>query len=214
MVEYYCKTCDIKTDLSTCPILDSFTTTYTNTICVVSSRPVSAFSYLNCFSILDLCPFDKEQALELIRKLDFRPDDRSIKEKFLEELDNRLYETHNDFARNPLLLTIMLMTYEQYAEVPSKMHIFYQEAYATLSQKHDASKGAYKRALRTGLTADRFADYFAEFCAKTYLKEKFELNKTEIEEVYNGLKVKERDNTTATADDFIFDLVSNLCLMY
>ena len=140
---------------------------------------------------MDLCAFDKKQALELVEKLNFRPDDPSIKEKFYEELNSRLYETHNDFARNPLLLTIMLMTYEQYAEVPSKMHIFYQEAYATLSQKHDASKGAYKRALRTGLTADRFADYFAEFCAKTYLQEKFELTRSEIDDVYNGLRVKQ-----------------------
>ena len=194
--------------------LDTFTATYKNCICVVSSRPFSSYAYLNKFSIMDLCAFDKKQALELVEKLNFRPDDPSIKEKFYEELNSRLYETHNDFARNPLLLTIMLMTYEQYAEVPSKMHIFYQEAYATLSQKHDASKGAYKRALRTGLTADRFADYFAEFCAKTYLQEKFELTRSEIDDVYNGLRVKQKDGMTATADDFIFDLVSNMCLMY
>lgn len=45
----------------------------------------------------------------------------------------------------------MLLTFEQYAEVPSKMHIFYREAFAALSVKHDASKGAYKRVLKTGL---------------------------------------------------------------
>lgn len=56
--------------------------------------------------------------------------------------------------------------------------IFLWEAYIALSQKHDASKGAYKRVLKTGLTADKFADYFAEFCARSYRDEKFEF--TEI----------------------------------
>lgn len=194
--------------------LDAFTDAFSNNVFVLSSRPFNAFIYLNRFSVLQLRPFSRDQALELIDKLDFRPDEPKIKEKFRRELQERLYDSHNDFAQNPLLLTIMLMTYEQYAEVPSKMHIFYQEAYATLSQKHDASKGAYKRALRTGLTADRFAEYFAEFCAKTYINEKFELTREELENYYNGLKTKEKDNLPASASDFIYDLTSNMCLMY
>ncbi len=194
--------------------LDAFTDAFSNNVFVLSSRPFNAFIYLNRFSVLQLRPFSRDQAIALIDKLDFRPDEPQIKEKFRRELQERLYDTHNDFAQNPLLLTIMLMTYEQYAEVPSKMHIFYQEAYATLSQKHDASKGAYKRALRTGLTADRFADYFAEFCAKTYINEKFELTREELENYYNGLKAKEKDALTASASDFIYDLTSNMCLMY
>lgn len=194
--------------------IDAFIDRYSKNVFVLSSRPFNSFVYLTRFTVLRLCPFNKRQALQLIEKLDFRPDEPQIKKRFMDELDARLFETHNDFATNPLLLTIMLMTYEQYAEVPSKMHIFYQEAYVTLSQKHDASKGAYKRPLRTGLTADRFADYFAEFCAKTYLQEKFELTETEIEDYYMKLKVREKDGNTSTASDFIEDLTSNLCLMY
>ena len=97
------------------------------------------------------------QALNLIDKLDFRSDEPSIKANFRKEVATHLYRTHHAFIENPLLLTIMLMTFEQFAEVPQKMHIFYREAYIALSQKHDASKGAYKRTLSTNLTADRFA---------------------------------------------------------
>ena len=119
----------------------------------------------------------------LIDKLDFRPDEPTIKKRFREELEFSLYYTHMEFTQNPLLLTIMLMTYEQFAEIPSKMHIFYREAYVALSQKHDASKGAYKRVLKTGLTADRFAEYFAEFCARSYRDERFEFTEVQFENI-------------------------------
>lgn len=108
----------------------------------------------------------------------------------------------------------MLMTFEQFAEVPSKMHIFYREAYLALSQKHDANKGAYKRTLKMNITADRFADYFAEFCARTYRDEKFELSEHEFEEYFKKLNEARKDDLSAEYTDFIYDLVNNLCLMY
>ena len=93
--------------------------------------------------------------------------------KFKEQLENSLWYSHYEFAANPLLLTIMLMTFANYADVPAQMHIFYREAYETLAQRHDASKGAYKREFRTKLTSSRFSDYLSEFCGRTYVEEKY-----------------------------------------
>lgn len=194
--------------------LDVFTDKYKDNMFVISSRPVGSFVSLNRFTILELQPFTKDQALELIDKLDFRSDEPSIKAKFRKELDTRLFITHREFTENPLLLTIMLMTYEQFAEVPSKMHIFYREAYVALSQKHDASKGGFRRDLKTGLTADQFADYFAEFCARTYRDEKFELREVEFEKYFNALHEKKKGPPSISASDFRDDLVENMCLMF
>ena len=194
--------------------LDFFADKYTDNMFVISSRPAGTFISLHRFTVLDLCPFTKEQALSLIEKLDFRPDEPAIKANFRNELDNTLFRTHMEFTENPLLLTIRLMTYEQFAEVPSKMHIFYREAYITLSQKHDASKGAYKRVLKTGLTADRFADFFAEFCARSYRDEKFEFTDILFDQYFNSLHERMKEPHRVTASDFRDDLVENMCLMF
>lgn len=194
--------------------LDSFADKYAKNMFVISSRPFGSFLSYSRFTVLTLSPFNREQALELIDKLDFRPDEPTIKANFRKELESKLYYTHREFIENPLLLTIMLMTFEQFAEVPSKMHIFYHEAYVALSQKHDASKGAYKRTLSTGLTADRFSDYFAEFCARTYRDEKFELTDIEFEKYYSLLNERRKDDCLADTSDFIYDLTANMCLMY
>lgn len=194
--------------------LDLFTDRYPKNMFVISSRPTGSFVSFNRFSVLHLNPFTREQALTLIDRLDFRPDEPDIKAKFRTELETKLYMSHHEFTQNPLLLTIMLMTYEQFAEVPSKMHVFYREAYIALSQKHDASKGAYKRALKTGITADRFSDYFAEFCARTYRDEKYEFTELEFEKYYKLMKEPTKDSNFASASDFIHDLTANMCLMY
>lgn len=194
--------------------LDIFADKYTDNMFVISSRPTGSFVSLNRFTVLDLCPFTKEQALALIDKLDFRPDEPIIKENFRRELETSLFISHREFTQNPLLLTIMLMTYEQFAELPSKMHIFYREAYVALSQKHDASKGAYKRVLKTGLTADQFADYFAEFCARSYRDEKFEFTDVLFDKYFNSLHERIKNPSGVTASDFRDDLVENMCLMF
>lgn len=197
--------------------LEKFTDKYPENYFVLSSRPHQDFVSYSRFTVLRLRPFSKEQAMQLIEKLEFRIDEPIIKKKFYHELENRLYRTHREFTENPLLLTIMLMTFEQFAEIPSKMHIFYREAFLALSQKHDASKGAYKRVLRTGLSTDRFADYFAELCSRSYHDEKFELNETEFAKYYEELKEREKEqeqNKITTVEDFLYDLCTNMCLMY
>ena len=187
---------------------------YTDNLFVVSSRPGNRFVSFNRFSVYHLSPFTMRQALELIDRLEFRPDEPSIKEKFREELVATRFTSHREFAENPLLLTIMLMTYEQFAELPSKMHIFYREAYLTLSQKHDASKGAYKRPLRCKVNAERFADYFAEFCARTYRDERFEFTEDQFERYFRSMHGPKADGLEITAADFAADLTDNLCMMY
>ena len=195
--------------------LESFADKYSNNTFILSTRPYSDTIHLSRFTTLRLLPFSKEKSLELIDKLEFRPDEPDIKSKFKNQLNETLYITHREFASNPLLLTIMLMTFEQYAEVPQKMHIFYREAFNTLAQKHDASKGAYKRILKTGLSTDRFADYLAEFCARTYYEEKFEFTETEFKKYFEELEEKNRyEDEKVNASAFLQDLRENMCLLY
>ncbi len=195
--------------------LEELTDKYSNNMFILSSRPFQAFVSYERFSLLRLMPFDRRQAMQLINRLEFRPDEPAIKEKFQAALEKTLFRTHRSFTENPLLLTIMLLTFEQYAEVPSKMHIFYREAFEVLAKRHDASKGAYKRALKTGLSVDTLSDYFAELCFRSYKDEKFELTAEEFTGYFNALNARATVNDKkTTASDFLEDLCSNLCLLY
>ena len=44
---------------------------------------------------------------------------------------------------------MMLMTFDEFAEIPSKMHIFYDQAFSVLYNKHDAMKTSFRRKFYT-----------------------------------------------------------------
>lgn len=194
--------------------LEEFTDRFPDNQYVVSSRPHRTFSAYSRFTILKIRPFTRPQALALVDKLECNADDCAIKEEFRGQLESRLYDTHRQFAENPLLLTIMYMTYELFRNVPSKMHLFYRDAYNALSQNHDALKGL-KRPSLTGLTADDFAEWLAEFCARTYYDEKYEFSEPEFAEYFNSLSMHEKHiGSPIEVKAFRDDLCGNLCLMY
>lgn len=207
--------------------LEKITDKFPENIFIISSRPYKQFISLSKFYELHLQPFSKVQSLELIQKLDFRPDEPDIKRQFSLLLDTTLYKTHRSFVENPLLLTIMLMTFEQFAEIPDKMHIFYHDAYVALAQKHDATKGAFKRTFHTGLTAEEFENCLTAFCGITYIDEKIDFTEEELRDYYSQIddsllqpsREFVRTNETRnlykpSAENFIYDMTVNLCLMY
>ena len=195
--------------------LEIFTDRFPNATIIISSRPSRNFVSYSKYVIVEVLPFSKAQALALIDKLDFRSDEPEIKQSFREQLDKHFFKMYSDFASSPLLLTIMLMTFEQYAEIPAKMHLFYREAFYTLAQRHDASKGAYRRELKTGLTADQFSDYFAEFCARTFYAEKIDFTWYEFEHYFQSMNIVKRyPKEKVTARNFLDDLTDCLCLIY
>jgi len=91
------------------------------------------------------------------------------------------------------------------------MHVFYRKAFLTLSETHDADKGGYRRAYKSGLSSDVVADYFAEFCFHTYKDGKFEFTEQEFIRYYNVMQINDK---TANVHDFIHDICVNLCLMF
>lgn len=192
--------------------LINFIKKYPDNIIIISSRPNNSFIQMGHFQVIELLPFEKEQALELIDKLDFH--DKIAKEKFKKDLDKKLFQSHRQFASNPLLLTIMLMTYSSYGEVPAKRHIFYAKAYETMSRLHDASKGAYTRPMNTNLSPELFAEYFSEFCARTYKAGIFEFNVATFSIFMDATIKRIGKKIEATSRDFLSDLIDNLCIMY
>lgn len=197
--------------------LEAFIRSYPGNVVVISSRPVYAFVSYTRFSLFDIQPLTKAQALELIKKLKFWDEDN--KQSFLKALDEHLFSSHYEFASNPLLLTIMLMTYSEFGEVPAKMHVFYAKAYETMARLHDATKGSFKRPLHTGLTPEEFAKYYAEFCARTYMDEIFEFDNRTFQAYMNKVikhqnSANSQKSTELNARDFKLDLTDNLCIMY
>jgi hypothetical protein len=143
---------------------------------ILSSRPDSTLGGWPHFKIFKVEPLSLVQAINLVKKLPF---DAEIKSTFVADLETTLYNQHSTFASNPLLLSIMLLTYGQSLSIPKKVSVFYNQAYEALFERHDALKGNYKRERRTTLDILDFAKVFSGFCLYSFDQRQFEFSHTE-----------------------------------
>ena len=191
--------------------LNDFCDKYPENHYILSSRPYSESEFIEFqrFTVLKAVSFTKEQAISLITKIEYP--DEELKDKFIRDLESGLYDRHKSFASNPLLLNIMLSTYNDYAEIPQKLHLFYYQAFDTMLSKHDATK-SYRRKMLSDLSSDTFKECFAIFCLLTYQKAKTEFTFPEIEEIFK--KFPPRIKNVLNIGSFIHDLENCLCVLY
>ena len=176
---------------------------------IISSRPTDGFVGWNDYVEMGAMALTKTQALDLINKIDF---DQTVKEIFYKELDRSLYEKYKSFASNPLLLTIMLLTFDNRASIPDKLNDFYEQAFATLFNMHDATKEAYVRDIRSKLGCEDFKLVFAYFCFKSYFAGDFEFSEGQLYEYLSSAKAK-FENVQFKIEDFKEDLTQSVCML-
>lgn len=181
---------------------------YAGTIVVVSSRPDRQVEGWPLFRVFRVKPLDLEDACELIERL---PIALEVQEKFVAALRRDIYDSYKEFVSNPLLLSIMLLTFAQGAEIPRKLSLFYVQAYEVLFQQHDALKYAFKRERQSNLDIQQFADVFSAFSLLTYHERKFRFTATEaIEKLQLAQQIV---RFQFDANSFLHDAVHAICLL-
>lgn len=187
----------------------AISTNIANALVVVSGRPDERFDAWQAYSNFAVQPLDKPKVIDLIEKLKY--DNREIKKKFIDRVKSDLYERHKSFLSSPLLATMMLITFRDFADIPEKIYLFYDQAFDALFSKHDATKEGYKRKLYTDIPSDEFKKYLSYFCLISYYDEKYEFNEDDLRAyVKKGIKI---DNANVPVDDFIRDLLESICIL-
>ncbi|WGE87262.1 NACHT domain-containing protein [Actinobacillus equuli subsp. haemolyticus] len=182
---------------------------YNNLNMLLSSRPDESLSSWGQFCEVNINSFDKSKAIELISKLRY---DEKIKIQFIRKIEDELYDSHKSFVGNPLLLTMMLMTFQEFAEIPQKIYLFYEQAFQTLFLKHDSLKDLYTRKSHSGMDIHDFKKIFSYFCIHTHIMNKISLSEEEANDILKkGLKKIGKDDVKSS--NILIDLMRNLCLL-
>ena len=157
--------------------LEQFIVEFPKARVVLTTRYGDRYSALPNLNEYHLQPFSKQQAVALVLGLDF---EEETKHKFASALRDKLYDKNSDLLSNPLLCSIMLLTYRRFADVPDQLHLYYQQAYEVLYSRHDASKsGSLKRDFTSNLDVMQMQSVLDYFSALSYTGEKFEFSESE-----------------------------------
>lgn len=189
--------------------IKSFSDTYRDNKFIITSRPMDELISLSDFVELQSMRLTKEQALRLVSKIEF---DEYIKEKFYVELERALYDKYTSFASNPLLLTIMLLTFEAHASIPTNLKDFYEQAFLTLFNMHDATKLAYVRDIKSKLGYDDFKTIFSYICFKSFFNSDYQFSYESLRE-YIKIANEKFKNIKFNINDYFEDLMLSVCMI-
>ena len=173
---------------------------------IVSGRPDDRFDGWQAFSTYKAEPFDYERFKSLVKKVPF---DNSVKTDFTKIATPDFFKKHESFLSNPLLAIMMLMTFRDNAEIPTRLNVFYDNCYATLYSRHDALKEAYRR--KKHLDQTEFKRAFSVFCLFSYIDDKFTLDADEFVQYVE--KTRKYLNIKLNQEDIQHDFIESVNLL-
>jgi len=158
--------------------IDGISKKYPKCPLVITSRPSQDFRSWEGFHTSHMRPFTLDQCRSFIEKVDY-PSEK--KEEFLEFVTEENFGKHGAFLSNPLLASMMLLTFEEYGDIPERKHVFYDKCFQVLLREHDASKGRFRRRYSSGLSHEQLENVFTYFCVFSYLEGKYNFSYSEVE---------------------------------
>ena len=196
--------------------LFSFLSKFRKTQVVLSSRPYAVDIPLNMFKVLTLCPLELEQAVEILNRIEYYPDMPELKRDFIENLKSHLFQDYRTFARNPLLLSFMMIKFCEDGTISEVKSDFYDEVFDVLVARHDMKKGGYRRRPESGLTHTRLKAYFAAFCSMTFQKGELSFFRSQLIDYFSALlhRSGKPNEQEVNPEKLLEDYVSGICMLY
>lgn len=178
---------------------------------LVASRPFDTerFTAWQNFFEYDLDLLTKEQMTNMIARVNTEGEENSA--AFIEALEEK-FEGKREYLGNPLLLTVLLLTYNKYGELPTDYLDFYERAYTVLFREHDFSKNAYKRNRLAPLTESQFKRILTYIAALMVVKSQILIPRSDLLKRIEEAK-EEFGVSDFPPEDFIEDAVQALCLL-
>lgn len=204
---------EIKEDYAkkTAEAIQEFCSKYPKNACIITSRPRRDISPLETFTEVKSKTLDLNQAVLLSSKI-WKEDEKT--KEFCRQLREGLYEKHKDFAENPLLLSMMFLTFMKNNSVPEHLAEFYSKAFDAIYCAHDShDKGYFLREFKCeDLDENSFRFVLYHFCFYTYFKEIYEFTKKEVI-ILLTRSIDKLEVKNIKADDYLKDLCDVICML-
>ncbi|SFW61216.1 NACHT domain-containing protein [Cellulophaga fucicola] len=173
--------------------IDQFVSRFPKNAYLITSRPYTNIDTLPLFSNYTVCDLDEKEIPAFVKK-QISNSEEELAEKIIKaisQIDNRSYRT---FLSNPLLLSMFILTFQSYSEIPKKRSDFYKQVFDTLYSVHDSvSKLSYVREKISGLPKDGFEDILRLFSFISFFEEKFIFQVKYLEQKLNIIKEKKKN---------------------
>ena len=184
-----------------------FVNKYTNNFYLLTSRPYSNIENLPLFTNLKM----KDLSLENgeIKGFVYKQlgAEKELAEKAYKSIEQGEIKYIQSFLKNPLLLSLYLLTFQNNASIPDRKYIFYRRVINALFSEHDSkTKLGYVREKLCGLDQEKFEMILKSFSFLSYFENEFSFNRDYVN--FKLKLIKEKREIQFDNNKFITDLKS------
>ena len=158
---------------------------------LITSRPYTNIELLSKFKNYEVCQLEDDEKEVFVRK-QLPSSEKEIVNKIIEAIQNS-NSNYSSYLRNPLLLSMFILTYQTYSNVPPKKSSFYRQVFDSLFYLHDSvSKLSWSREKKSGLSKEQFEYVLQLFSFISFFKEIFVFEEDFINNTLTQIKEKKR----------------------
>jgi hypothetical protein len=149
--------------------LDKFIDRYSKNRFVISSRPGSGIDSMPRFNNYPVMPLEEHEIEQFIDKVLTDNEDIELAPRIKDVIKRPENSDYQNFLSSPLLLSMFIITFKQYPELPKKKSKFYWNVFDTLATKHDSftKKGGYQHERKAGLDNEQIEKVLQWFSYKS-----------------------------------------------
>lgn len=177
---------------------------------ILTSRPEDSLVCFGDFQKMSICPLEKKEAYELLRRYDSTGDNSNM---LISKLESGKFSAIDEFLKNPLMVTLLYTAFDYKQTIPLKKSNFYRQVYDAYFDRHDLTKGGgFKHILKTNLDIDDFFKVLCRFGYECLRRHSVEYSK---EDILNLLNKSKEDYPTiqVSSSDYLYDLEHGVPLL-
>jgi GTPase SAR1 family protein len=172
--------------------IDDLVKLYNNNDYLLTSRPYTEIDLLPLFHNFQVCELSDEDINQFIIK-QIPAEEKELCDKIIESVNNQENHSYKSFLSNPLLLSMFILTFQSYSNIPQKRSEFYSQVFDALFSVHDSmSKLAFVREKQSGLSKEYFIEILKLFSFISFFDDKFIFSGSYIEQKLSLIKQKKK----------------------
>ncbi|MGB0384158.1 MAG: NACHT domain-containing protein [Ardenticatenaceae bacterium] len=158
--------------------LDNFTRQYDASHYIITCRIAATEYRFDLFTYVEMADFTPAQVKVFVGQ--WFEQDEPKRKGFLQQLEKKAHRGLREMTRQPLLLTMLCLTYEETLTFPARRVEIYEEALDALLKKWDASRNIQRDDIYRKLSLGRKRHLFARVAAETFEKGAYFIPQSEL----------------------------------
>jgi len=174
---------------------------------IVTSRPHQDIRFSNYFNVVVLDNLQQDEYKNVIKKLAPGP---AWADTLIKHIENNAKHII-DLLCTPLMVTLLVLSYKSYNQLPAKLSDFYDSLFQALLQRHDGTKPGFTRKRRCALDDSQYRQVFETLCI---LAKKTRQQSFNGDETYSlSQEALQQYSLRANPSSYIDDIVKITCLL-